>query len=61
MDIEETTKRRSYRGFDLVELRQNGFSTIRWHIAQRQAGMNRGYGFSPSEDEAHRKIDDLLK
>jgi hypothetical protein len=61
MDIEETTKRRSYRGFDLVELRQNGASQIRWHIAQRQAGMNRNYGFTPSEDEAHRVIDALLK
>jgi hypothetical protein len=61
MDIEETTKRRSYRGFDLVELRQNGAIKIRWHIAQRQAGMNRDYGFTPSEDEAHRKIDALLK
>ena len=61
MDIEETTKRRSYRGFDLVELQQKGASAIRWHIAQRVGGMNHNYGFSPTEEEAHRKVDALLK
>jgi hypothetical protein len=60
MEIEETTKRRLYRGFDLIELRRLGARAIRWHISQRQAGMNRDYGFTSSEDEAHRKIDCLL-
>jgi hypothetical protein len=61
MDIEDTIKRESYRDFDLVQLRHGKAAATRWHITHKESGMNRSYGFATSEDEAHRKIDKLLK
>jgi hypothetical protein len=61
MDIEDTIKRESYRGFDLIHLRRGGAVETRWSITHRESGMSRSYGFAVSKNEAHRKIDDLLK
>ena len=61
MEIEETIKRQSYRGFDLVELRQKNATESRWYVTHQESGTNRGYGFATTEKEAQIKIDDLLK
>jgi len=61
MDIEDTVNRQSYRGFDLLQLRQGKAVETRWYITQRDCGMNRSYGFAASAAEARIRIDDLLK
>jgi len=61
MDIEDTIKRESYRDFDLFQLRQGNATQTRWHISHHESGVNRSYGFVTTENEARRKIDDLLK
>jgi hypothetical protein len=61
MEIEDTVNRESYRGFDLLQLRQGNSIETRWYITQRDAGMDRSYGFAPSAVEARDRIDDLLK
>jgi hypothetical protein len=60
MDIEDTIERKSYRGFDLVHLRQGKAVETRWHITRRDAGMNCTYGFVDSEKQAHGQIDRLI-
>jgi hypothetical protein len=61
MEIEETINRQSYRGFDLVQLRQANATQTRWHVSQQESGMSSSYGFAPTETEARSKIDNLLK
>jgi hypothetical protein len=61
MEIEDTIKRESYRDFDLVHLRHGNAAETRWHITHKESGMNRSYGYAPSEIEARFKIDDFLK
>jgi len=61
MEIEETINRQSYRGFDLVELRQAKATQTRWHVSQQESGMSSSYGFVATETEARSKIDNLLK
>jgi hypothetical protein len=61
MEIEETVERQSYLGFDLVHLRHGKSEITRWQITKKEAGMNRGFGYSPSVDEARTKIDNLIR
>jgi len=61
MDIEEAIDRQSYRGFDLVQLREKSAKKTRWHVTQQEACMTRNYGFTSSVDEARRRIDGLLR
>jgi hypothetical protein len=61
MEIEDTVQRKSYRDFDLVHLRHGSATKTRWRITQKESGMNRSYGFAPSEIEAHLRIDAILK
>ncbi len=61
MEIEETVERQSYLGFDLVHLRHGRSEKSRWQITKKEAGMNRGFGYTPSVAEARAKIDDLLR
>jgi len=60
MEIEETINRQSYRGFDLVELRQAKATQSRWHVSHRESGTSRNYGFTTTEAEARSKVDDVL-
>jgi hypothetical protein len=61
MEIEDTIERQSYRDFDLVHLRHGKVEKTRWHISRKEAGMSRSFGYTPSADEARRKIDTLLR
>jgi len=61
MEIEDTIKRQSYRGFDLVQLRQVNATASRWHVTHQESGTNRSYGFVTTENDARSKIDNLLK
>jgi hypothetical protein len=61
MEIEDTINRQSYRGFDLIELREGKATQTRWHVSQRESGMSSSYGFAPTEAEAQSKVDDVLK
>jgi hypothetical protein len=60
MDIEEIVARQSYRGFDMVQLRQGHASETRWYITQKDSGMKRSHGFFDSMNDARTRIDDLL-
>ena len=61
MEIEETVERQSYLGFDLVQLRHGKAEATRWQITKKEAGMNRGFGYTPSVALARIKIDNLLR
>jgi hypothetical protein len=61
MNIEDAIRRESYRGFDLVELREGLARKTRWHITQKEAGMTRNHGFTATACEAKMKVDALLK
>ena len=61
MEIEDTIKRESYRGFSLTQLRAENATETRWKITHKESGMYRDYGFTVSVIEARSRVDDLLK
>jgi hypothetical protein len=61
MEIEDTIDHESYRGFDLIQLRQGNAIATRWYITHMESGMYRDYGFAGTVIEARGRIDDLLK